>query len=417
MIDLDPVLAELATLRSGGEPIVSVYLDVRWGDEQQRERVRVSLHARARALLAHYPPGTPDGPALARTLVRVQAWVEELAGHDLAAGSSGAALFACGGLGLWRTFRLGIPFQEELGADAIPHLGQLARVAARSRPAVVVVPSLDGAVVFEVRLGEIDAEATVRGPAPRSDQEVTNAGTGQPRRVTEREAKDDRQVDAWARRNRQAAARQVTALFDAAPGARLLLVGTAESTAAFARELPERAAAAVAARVPLPRAWGSSGGIRRNGVRALVKEVLGDGTDGEPERVKAIVGEALRGGLAVAGPEDVVLAANEGRIHLLFAEDDLAQSGFRCEDCGALGHDVEAAEVCPYCQGELHAMLSLKEALVARTLASGGRVELVRRDGRLHAFRGVAALLRQTAPTGLRGASPPWPTAPGASPG
>jgi hypothetical protein len=416
MIDLDPVLAELATLRSGGEPIVSVYLDVRWRDEQQRERVRVSLHDRARALLAHYPPGTPDGPELARTLVRVQAWVEELAGHEAAAGPSGAALFACGALGLWRTFRLGIPFQEELGADAIPHLGQLARVAARSRPAVVVVPSLDGAVVFEVRLGEIDAEATVRGPVPRGDQNVPQAGGGPPRREYERDAKDDRRVD-WARRNRQAAARQVTALFDANPGARLLLVGTAESTAAFARELPERAAAAVAARVPLPRAWGSSGGIRRNGVRALVKEVLGDGTGGEPERVKAIVGEALRGGLAVAGPEDVVLAANEGRIHVLFAEDDLAQSGYRCEDCGALGHDVEAAEVCPYCQGELHAMLSLKEALVARTLASSGRVELVRRDGRLHAFRGVAALLRQTAPTGLRGASPPSPTAPGASQG
>jgi len=117
----------------------------------------------------------------------------------------------------------------------------------------------------------------------------------------------------------------------------------------------------------------------------------------------------------VAGPEDVVLAVNQGRVQALVIEEDFALAGFRCHNCDALGASVEAAEVCPFCGGELRAVPCLGEALVARTLADGGRVEVVPHGNKLHSYRGIAAMLRQTAPTGLRGASPPWPTAPGAS--
>ena len=73
--------------------------------------------------------------------------------------------------------------------------------------------------------------------------------------------------------------------------------------------------------------------------------------------------------------------------------------------------------MCPFCSGDLRAVQSLREALVARTLAGGGRVEVVPHANKLHSYRGVAAFLRQTAPTGLRGTSPSWPTAPGAESG
>jgi peptide subunit release factor 1 (eRF1) len=122
--------------------------------------------------------------------------------------------------------------------------------------------------------------------------------------------------------------------------------------------------------------------------------------------VGAVVGEALRGSVAVVGPDDVVLAVNEGRVNALFVEEDFERRGFQCDNCGALGPDVEAAEICPFCAGDLRAVQNLREALVARTIAAGGRVEIVPHEQRLHSYRGVAALLRQTAQTGLRGASP-----------
>ncbi len=60
---------------------------------------------------------------------------------------------------------------------------------------------------------------------------------------------------------------------------------------------------------------------------------------------------------------------------------------------------------------------NLPEVMVARALRQGARVEVVERRGKLHSYRGVGALLRQSAPTGLRGASPALPTAPGADQG
>jgi hypothetical protein len=416
MTVLDGVLGELARLRHGSEPIVSLYLDVRWHDEQQRERVRLCVREKARAVLAHYAAGAPGKPALTRTLQKIQGFVEGLTGQAYEASRSGCALFACEGLKLWRPLFFARPFKDELCADGIPHLGQLAQLAEGQRPALVVVPSLEGAAIFEVRLGEVDREAAVRGAVPRSESEKLNPGAGvqgasatgggPSRRELEREAKTERRQEEWARRNRQAAAAEVTLLFDRSPEARLILVGTAEGSAAFARELPERARRAIVAKAPLPRAWTSSGGIRRNGVRELVQALLGDGVDGSARKVETVVGEALRGSIAVVGPDDVVLAVNEGRVHELVVEEDFERRGYQCDNCGALGPDVESAEVCPFCAGDLRAVQNLREALIARTLASGGRVGLVPHENRLHSYWGVAAFLRQTAQTGLRGASP-----------
>ncbi len=415
MTDLAATLAELARLRSGSEPIVSLYLDIRWNDEQQRERARGFFRERARSILGHYAAGAPGKPALARTLERGQALVEQLTAQTFEADRAGLALFACEGRGLWRPLFFARTFVDELCADGIPHLAQLARLADEERPAIVVVPSLEGADLFEVRLGEVDAEASVRGPVPRSEAEKLNAGAGQPRREYEREAKNERREEAWSRKARQAAAAEVTALFDRTEGARLVLVGTAQMTAAFARELPDRVQAAIVARVPRPPELGSSNGFRRAAIRALAQEVCRGALDGGERDVEAVVGEALRGGLGVVGPEDVVLAVNEGRVYALVVEEDFERHGYQCDNCGTLGSNVESAEICPFCAGDLRAVQNLREALVARTLSAGGRVAVVPRSSKLHSYRGVAAFLRQSAPTGLRGASPPWPTAPGAS--
>ena len=64
-----------------------------------------------------------------------------------------------------------------------------------------------------------------------------------------------------------------------------------------------------------------------------------------------MVGEALRGGAAVVGPEDVVLAVNEGRVHALVVEEDFTRTGFRCDNCDALGASVDAGGGLPVLRG------------------------------------------------------------------
>jgi hypothetical protein len=416
MNGLDGTLSELARLRSGDEPIVSLYLDVRWNDEHQRERVRLFVQERTRRVLAQYPPGSPGRDGLARTLQRIQDLVSGLTGQAYEVGRSGLALFACETGGLWRPFFFARPFENALRTDWIPHLLPLAQLAEDLAPAVVVLPSQEGAEVYYVRLGELDVEASVKGYVLRGDEALFESGpVGKAGGHYEREDKNQRHFQAFVDKNRRAAAAQVSALFDQRPGAKVVLVGTAEAIAAFERELPERVRAEVVARVPRPRAWESGDGVRRDVVKALAEEVLARERADEEAAVHALVGQALRGGLAVLGPDDVVLALNEGRVHTLVMDQDFQRAGFRCDNCGALGSSAESAEVCPWCQGELHVVHDLGEALVARTLAGGGRIDIVPRSNKLRSYRGVGAFLRQTGATGLRGGSQPWPTAPGAS--
>jgi hypothetical protein len=421
MTDLDGTLSGLARLRSGSEPIISLYLDVRWSDEQRRERVRVFVRERARQVLGHSLPGSPGRAELERTLARVVAWVDGLAGQAYEETQSGLALFGCETLGLWRPLLFRRPFRDELCADAIPHLTQLARLADDAGPAIVVAPGPEGADVFSVVLGEVDVEASLRGVVPRRDHDgfahgakpAPAAGGGKPGRRRERQEKDARHAGAFVQQNRKAAAAEVTRLFDDRRGSSVVLVGTAEGLAAFERELPERVRAKVIARVPRPPSWNDPAGRRDAVVERAARALDAHERDVEPRIVDAVVGEALRGGLAVVGSEDVVLALNEGRVRRLVVDADLARAGWRCDGCEALG--TTDAETCPWCGGALRTVLDLREALVARALGQGAEVEVVAPSRKLRSYEAVGAFLRQTAPTGLRGAPPPWPNAPGAS--
>jgi peptide subunit release factor 1 (eRF1) len=285
-----------------------------------------------------------------------------------------------------------------------------------------VLPSREGADVFLVERGDIDAEGHLRGELPRGGEKSWNAGTGvegsgrgESARHYEREAKNEREVENHVQKNLRAAAAQVTTLFDQHPGAKVVLFGTNGNLAAFEGELPERVASQVITRLPRPREWQTNGGALRAGLVAAVAEAVARCEHGDEEEVvEAVVGEALRGGVAVMGPEDVVDALNQGRVHRLVLETDFARTGWHCDRCGALGAR-DGHPTCPYCGADTHAVHALGEALVARALAEGGQVEVVAHSKKLHGYRGVAAFLRQSAPTGLKGASPPWPTAPGAN--
>ena len=65
MTDLDGTLAELSRLRSGSEPIVSLYLDVRWRDEQRREQVRLFVRRDLARSWGTTPKARPAGRARA----------------------------------------------------------------------------------------------------------------------------------------------------------------------------------------------------------------------------------------------------------------------------------------------------------------------------------------------------------------
>src|SRR5690606_33701595 len=134
--------------------------DTRWDDEHQRERVRVTVQDRLRQARAAVR-GRAWEPAFLRTCERVERHVEELCRQERDADANGVAIFACEGLGLWRTMTFGQSFRNELAVDETPHLLQLARLADDFEPVIVALVDGGGARVFETVLGEVIGDARI----------------------------------------------------------------------------------------------------------------------------------------------------------------------------------------------------------------------------------------------------------------
>lgn len=411
-LELRRALAELSGLRSDSEPIVSLYLDVHWRDEKQRERARVFVQEAARAAVDRHR-AHPQLDAMRRTLGRVAQAAQARLGEQ-EGNARGFAVFACEALGLWRAFAIAQPFRDELAVDGSPHLLQLARVADRAGAALVAFVHAQGAHVYDVVLGDVVREETIEGPLPRTHR----ASGFQPHPVHarglgagfqyEREQRNQRHREEEVERNLRAAALQLDRLHDRDPRARVILAGTCDVVAAFERHLSQRTRQAVLARLPRPpgrESWNGNG--KRELLELALEELGASGREAEGEEVGLAIGEALRGGLAVLGPDDVVLAVNERRVQRLILEEDFERSGWRCRNCGALGTTHE--EVCSFCQGPLARVGALGEELASRVLAGDGEVEVVAHDNRLHAYAGVAALLRQARANGLSGTPPAAP--------
>ena len=415
--ELRRALTELADQYSDGEPIVSLYLDTHWRNEKQRERARVFVHQAVKQAI-HRHIAIPQIDAFRRTLGRVfKAAIEliEQSDHTREERDRGVVIFACEALELWRIHTAPRPFRNELCDDARPHLLQLARLADDVEPAVIALVHDRGAQLYQVALGAIVSAPTVEGPVPKRHGEggrVRGGAVPPPKgghagsagaTYYERERKNQRHVEEVIDRLRREVVRLVRQIWERDPRAHVVLVGTSEKVAAFERELPQAMRERVLARLPRPP---GKEGWRGSGQVGLVEEVVSKLAEHErrveAEAVEHVIGEALRGGMAVLGPEDVVLAVNERRVHRLVLEEDFERSGWRCRNCAALGttHD----EVCSFCQGPLARVEALGEELMGRVIVEDGEVEVVAHTNRLHSYDGVAALLRQAHGGGLSGA-------------
>src|SRR6185503_1829174 len=120
--DVQTRLAELAKLPPAARPVVSVYLNTRWADEDQRERVRIFLKNHLREARAAAQPPAED---------------ERLIGQVELVDTSGVALIA-GGDGLREVLPVRAAFEDVFVVDRTPYLRPLAGMAQDVVPALVV---------------------------------------------------------------------------------------------------------------------------------------------------------------------------------------------------------------------------------------------------------------------------------------
>jgi hypothetical protein len=371
-VDLKERLARLARLSSRESPVVSVYLDTRWADEQQRDRVRVFLKNHLRDARAR------GDAALAVDLDWVQAEAEAIIARARFEDAHGVALFACRALGLRETLPVRVPFEDAFVVDESPYLKPLVTAAERAPAAVVVF--LDG-----------ESARLIPAEPDGSGEEVVleSAVEGQHRRggwALLAQSRYARHIEAHRDRHFDAVAGAVEHLARQNGFERIVLAGEPRNVAAFRKHLSAEVAGRVAGHVAGSR-HEPAAVIRDRAARLLA---LRAGQD-IAEAVDGTLTTAAKSGQAVAGLPATLDAAVRGAVWRLHVLHGFREPGRACLRCGALHRGVLGA--CPACGGETRTT-ELGEAIVDRVLATAGEVDIVTAHQGLAEAGGIAAMLR-----------------------
>lgn len=370
--DLVRRLTRLAKMTTEGAPVVSVYLDTRWRDEHQRDRVRVFLRHEIRSARAR-----ADGARLSQDLD----WIEEqgklMIDQERCPGARGVALFSCRTLGLREVFAVAVPFRPLFVVAALPLLTPLADVVEGTLASLVVF--IDGESARLILIGPEGADESVllESEVPGRHRQGGWALLAQ--------SHYQRHIQEHRGRHFEAVVRAVAQLAESQAVGRIVLAGDARNASVFRQHLPLALDARIVGRMP---------GARYEGDAALVERavaLLGRFDDeAEAAELAEVLTYAAKGGLAVVGLDDTLEAVTRGAVHGLYIARDFAADGADCVACGAL---QPAAARCRRCGAEVRA-IELGGAMVDRTLALGGRVEVVEDHAALEAAGGVAAQLR-----------------------
>lgn len=372
MTDIRALLSRLSEFEDGA-PVVTLALDTRWRDEQQRSRVRLFVRDRVRDARQLFADVDDDRRAIAPTLDRIERWTEEIVNRERYESADGLILFASDARDLF--VECALPFSPEplMWIDRRPLLWPLARELDRTRPLVVVDVGVTGAHIAQWDFGSLE-EKTIERDVPGRHQ---MGGWSQ--------ARYQRHIREHIHRAWKECAELLQRLVLESPGARLVLLGQDMSLRRFLREMPRPVADRVVAMRPSPPEP-----LRRLEVGL---EVL------EEERVAhefAIVHHILRQGLSdrsgTVGLEQTLMAINEQQVRELALSAGFDRQGVKCRSCNGLW--TKGTPGCVFCGQEVK-LVPLRDEILTRAVRQEADVTVVQQGGPLDAYHGIGALLRR----------------------
>jgi len=376
-------LRELAETRSAQGKVLSVFinLDPREFATPRARATEISsvLDAAARTI-REVDDLTPDErSALQQDLERVDG---ALRGGVDTKEARALAIFACQPAGLFEILKLPRPVEHKVEIGDTPCVEPLARIGTGELWWFVLVDRkharlLAGTVDGLVELWRHEDDALARVDSDRQDQD------GRSERRYERSV--EHEVDNHLRGVATELARRLRDVRVAG----ILLGGTKETTSHFESFLHADVARCVKGHFDV-----DVKGSGADAVLTAARPVLDELVARRDEELLAKIDEGLgKGGRAVAGLGDVLLAAHERRLDTLVLQEGFTAKGTRCPQCGWMG--VSAGGQCP-ADGTMTDMEdNVVETLVGSALGQDARVRyLAADDPRVAAKGGVAALLR-----------------------
>jgi hypothetical protein len=372
-VDVAAALRELARSEAGGAPVVSVYLDTRWSDEHQRERVRVFLKNEVRRAAARAAGKLDDD------LAWIAAESERLVRQAVRPDAAGVAMFAGGPARLRTLLHVAVPFADTFVVADRPCLRPfVAALGEAPRAATLFVDSECARLVA----------LTEQGAADEIELEAANP-LGQHRRGGWQllmQSRYQRHVHEHRKRHFDAVAEALAEVVEQYGLRVVVLAGESRNLAVFRTHLPARLASRIVGDVAGARYEPAS--VLAERALALIRiHAAGD----VATALTAVLVDAEAGGRATASVDATIEAVNRGTVDRLYLLARYQEQGRECGSCRALQRTTVGP--CAWC-GAPTSALELGEAMVQRVLGAGGDVASVDVHAGLEHAGGVAARLR-----------------------
>lgn len=379
-MDMMSEIKKLAHLKETPYPFFSFYLNTKWDDERQRERIRLFTKNHLKKAYDQFRDREDCREFLMEDQQQIEKYVEGLIRHIVPEEMNGTAIFSCSGMGIFLTYPSIISFENEGFVSNLPILRPLVQLSSQYQNTLVVMVDTDSARLFEVSLEGRMAESSIKNYVPgRHDQ----GGWAQMR--YQRHIKDH--MD----KHHKEVAEQLTELFDSKKWKRVVLIGQDRILANFKAFLPERVKQQISDSFSMDFSEERSKVLRRVFERLHEKE-----KEEVNRQIQTLKEKTSHGGLATLGLNSTLEALNAGQIHVLYLLLSFASPGGKCSRCHSLLLIPQSGGIsppCPLCKGEVKTM-DLGEEMMRSTLCQDGEVRYVEENEVLKEHEGVGAALR-----------------------
>lgn len=379
-MEMKSEIKKLARIGEGLYPFCSLYLNTKWDNEQQRERIRLFTKNELKKGYDQLKDQEEWRKAFNEDQKQIDKYVEGLVRRAYDEAVNGVAIFSSSGVKTFFTYPSTLPFKNEFFLSDLPVLRPLVQLSSQYQNTLVVMVDTDSARLFELSLEGVVAESSIESYVPgRHDQ----GGWAQMR--YQRHIKDH--MD----KHHKEVAEQLTDLFDSGKWRRVVLIGQDRIIANFKAFLPERIKQQIADTFSLDFSEERSKVLRRLFERLLQKE-----KEEVSRQVQALKERTPQGGLATLGLNRTLEALNKGQVHTLYLLTSFSLKGEKCRRCGSLALPPSTGVPsfsCPLCNGE-GKIVNLAEEMVRSSLRQDGEVKWIEENDFLGQNDGVAASLR-----------------------
>jgi hypothetical protein len=150
-MDMRNEIKKLARLEEAPYPFFSLYLNTKWDDEQQRERIRLFTKNQLKKALDSFRDREDWRNALIKDQQQIERYVEGLV-RRVYEEMNGMAIFSCSGSGTFFTYPSIISFENECFISDVPILRPLVQLSSQYENTLFVMVDTDSSRLFEVSL-------------------------------------------------------------------------------------------------------------------------------------------------------------------------------------------------------------------------------------------------------------------------